>query len=291
MSSPLCNIYYGHLVQTHLKEFAANEPSKTGLFARGMDDFVYINTDKAKAESFLKTMTQGFPDYGCEIQASKTATNITEDNDLSVPRTKLTFCGALIDPKSLSCRPDYESYLYKNIAYSSKFNLVDNLGQFVSTKMLFVCNLKMKPLFLDVAINGVEVVIGNLYEMHYITALKLHSLLASVFFHYGKSLPGEQWLRLLIRRISVKVQRSYLAMVRRFKLTKNSVISATLVSHLLKYAMMSVLSKKFAVFYKGQKLPPAVKKESMMLFSPKDLTRIIKQRKTHLIKSVPYQRI
>ena len=77
LSCALWNVYFGHLVQNNLKKKYHFTKSDT-LFARGMDDFIFVTFEKRKAQEFLEQMHLGFPDYHCEIQASKTATNFIQ---------------------------------------------------------------------------------------------------------------------------------------------------------------------------------------------------------------------
>ena len=79
LSSPLCDIYYGHLVKRHLAEFqqiesgqvqtglklnpTGLEPDQTGLrlLSRGMDDFIFATTNRIEAER-LKVLIVYFGD-------------------------------------------------------------------------------------------------------------------------------------------------------------------------------------------------------------------------------------
>jgi hypothetical protein len=109
---------------------------------------------------FLNKMQNGFADYGCCIQNEKTVTNFKSQNpslnvgsgstnkqpvngeilsemrsglnpNLGVENRKqntqsdlseLSFCGSVIDPLSLCCRPDFSSYFGRNIVYASTLN-------------------------------------------------------------------------------------------------------------------------------------------------------------------------
>jgi len=104
---------------------------------------------------FLSKMQHGFADYGCCIQTEKTVTNfdwksqdVTTDKPVNPPANveirpstmdlkqgkdsrkpvslsdplELAFCGSLIDPLSLCCRPDFSSYFGRNIVYASTLN-------------------------------------------------------------------------------------------------------------------------------------------------------------------------
>ncbi|KAF8983482.1 hypothetical protein BGZ46_010157 [Entomortierella lignicola] len=78
------------------------------------DDFLFISQNQEKAESFLKTMSDGHPDYGCFINEKKTVANF--DVTLNgVPVQKCTgndfpYCGLLVHTKTLDIRVDYSRY-------------------------------------------------------------------------------------------------------------------------------------------------------------------------------------
>ena len=51
LSGPLCNIYYGHLVQQHLSEYLTKTSAESiRLLARGVDDFIFASTSKEEAQ-------------------------------------------------------------------------------------------------------------------------------------------------------------------------------------------------------------------------------------------------
>lgn len=245
LSSPLCDIYYGHLVKTQLSSFKSDGEEK--MFARGMDDFIFATTDFHEAQRFLDTMKTGFDNYGCIVQAEKTVTNF-EVKELEMDMQDIVFCGARVHPVNLSCRPDFSGYFGRNIAFASTFTTwaVTDKQAFIDRKMLFVCNLKMKPLYLDETLNGAKNVLANLYEMHYVTALRLHSLLASLYFQYNEKPTG---LDILFKKISTKVGRTYDMVCKKYKLQNVEITRAT-VEHLLRKAFYQVVKVKHGSFYK-----------------------------------------
>ena len=109
-------------MKTQLSDYFCRTPNnKAGggvVFARGMDDFIFITTERSKAESFLHKMHRGFSEYNCIMQQSKMATNLQplpsaggDAGDMVgiIGNGKtLKFCGAILDPKSLHCRPDFQ---------------------------------------------------------------------------------------------------------------------------------------------------------------------------------------
>ena len=56
LSSALCNVYFGHLAKTHLQNFSRSSSSSDSIFARGMDDFIFVTFKREKAETFLQRM-------------------------------------------------------------------------------------------------------------------------------------------------------------------------------------------------------------------------------------------
>ena len=111
-------------MKTQLSDYFCQNPNNKGagvVFARGMDDFIFITTERSKAESFLYKMHHGFSEYNCIMQESKMATNLQKlplyakigdagDKMAGIIGNgkTLKFCGAILDPKSLHCRPDFQ---------------------------------------------------------------------------------------------------------------------------------------------------------------------------------------
>ena len=280
-------------MKTKLSQFCTDTNSSTDkvgdVFARGMDDFIFITTQRSKAETFLHQMHTGFPGYNCTIQESKMATN------LSVKTTgngrPLTFCGAILHNHlgSLVCRPDFQGLYGSNIVYCSKFLMMfqNNVNEFISSKMLFVCGLYVKPLYVNVELNGKDTVIINLFEIAYINGLKLHSMLVSMYFVMKKPLPTNcTWLKTLILKMAEKFRRCYSKVVTQHNL-KNESIESTLVFKISLYACQVVLKEKYSAYYTNQNLP-FIKKE---LFIPIELKEALKERGTFKIKSYAYQKL
>ena len=118
-------------MKTQLSDYFCQTPNnKAGgvVFARGMDDFIFITTERSKAESFLHKMHRGFSEYNCIMQESKMATNLQPLPSANVVGDDagdmvgiigngktLKFCGAILDPKSLHCRPDFQGKFFCKI--------------------------------------------------------------------------------------------------------------------------------------------------------------------------------
>ena len=163
-------------------------------------------------------------------------------NDATATTKKLHFCGAILHPENLSCRPDFDGYHEKNVVYSWNLGMKfkqQSWSEFIKGKIMYVCAMNMKPLYLDEAINGRDHVMKNVFEASYLTALKLHSLLASFFFAAKIKLPGNSYLKHLVLKVSAKVKRKYLNVVKNYNLCKNTLDMAC-VGKLVKFAFHSV---------------------------------------------------
>lgn len=304
LSSLLCDIYYGHLVKRHLSEFQGSsvaEYSETFL-ARGMDDFIFASTDQNEAQRFLSRMQAGFPEYGCSIRSEKTVTNFPDSNKNS----ELIFCGSLIDQTSLSCRPDFSSYFGSNIAYATTFNcgsiepgLIQN---FILNRMLFLVCLKIQPLFIDVDLNGFECVLKNIFEIHFVSALRFHSIFDSLVSMNNinqADFPKDFLIRLL-RQCLNRAWNRFSSMSSKFQL-KNEKITRNYFSIIFYKAFQLVLSKhsaQYVRFFWQVRVKKLI--DQLMEKSTPEIEEILKsvcsmaflkERKTTSIISHGYQRI
>ncbi len=249
------------------------------LFARGMDDFIFATTSLVLAKDFLEQMHQGFPDYDCRIQSSKTSTNFQSDFQ---KKPLLHFCGAVLNPKTLSCRPDLETYQGHNLVYASNLGMKfsQTISDFIKGKILFVATLNMKKLYLDSDLNGEENVLKNVFNTSYFTALKLHSLLASFYLAPKKPLPPNPYLKLLILKVSAKIERFYVKV-------NNAKPDSLLIGKVVRFAFFHALKCKYGSFYQNCKLP-LVKKSDLPC---KMLVKSLKDCATNKIKSYAFQKI
>ena len=75
-------------------------------------------------------MTSGFPKFGCNVQSSKTLSNLDEvDNAGGSSKSiieEVSFCGALLNVVTKSARMDFTSYHGANIVHSITFQLWDS---------------------------------------------------------------------------------------------------------------------------------------------------------------------
>ena len=107
VSTLLCNILYADLEKEELPFVNSDE----GLLLRLIDDFLFISMNKDHATQFLNYMHQGFPEYGCSVNMTKSLANFdVAINMQKVPRlqgtTLFPFCGSLIDTQTLDVFKD-----------------------------------------------------------------------------------------------------------------------------------------------------------------------------------------
>ena len=83
--------------------------------------------------------------YGCLIKPEKTRTNV--DNNRGTD--EISFCGALINARTLEARPDFGSYFGRNIAFASKLNPRDgdSLEAFVERRINFLVTVNLDRLY------------------------------------------------------------------------------------------------------------------------------------------------
>ena len=131
--------------------------------------------------------------------------------------------------------------------------------------------------------NGFETVVKNIFEISYVTALRLHSLLASFYFAKKKKIPSATFCNDLLSKICGKMRNAYL----KLDLKPSAKIQLNLMSKVIRYSFHCVLKCKFSSFYKDQILP---KPKSTTDLPLKILHQSIKLRKTFRIKSHAFQR-
>ena len=227
-------------------------------------------------------MENGFPNYSCQIQVSKTATNFLNKDSSKV----LKYCGTVLHPLTLQCRPNFENWFGRNVLYASNLAMTypQSVMAFIERKMLFVCTIHFKPLYFDQELNSLTYVIQNIYEASYLTALKLHSLLTSLIFAKGEILPGQELFD-LTTKLTGKMVKKYKRIVRISSLTNS--IDEELVKHTIRYAFITVLQRKFSRQYKGQKLPWV----NFNLIPKVLLDECLKNRRTNSILSKNYYKL
>jgi hypothetical protein len=74
---------------------------------------------------------------------------------------------------SSSSRPDFSPYFGRNIAFAARLNCpFGGVKSFLERRLAFLVTLKLNPLYVDGAYNSENVVMKNVFESFYVTALR-----------------------------------------------------------------------------------------------------------------------
>jgi hypothetical protein len=135
---------------------------------------------------FRSLLSSGFQKYNFAIRDEKTITNLS--GGINSP-SEVTFCGYILNPETMNCRPDFSPFFGRSLVHGITFQNRRNedVCTFIKGKMLFMSRLKLDPLFLDAFTNSNLTIAANIFEAFYVLALRLDSMLDSLFFEERKS--------------------------------------------------------------------------------------------------------
>uniref|UniRef100_A0A3B5KXR5 Telomerase reverse transcriptase n=1 Tax=Xiphophorus couchianus TaxID=32473 RepID=A0A3B5KXR5_9TELE len=162
VSCLLCCLCYGHMENVLFKDITKSK----GCLMRLVDDFLLITPDQHQAQTFLKTLLAGVPQYGLMVNPQKVAVNFQlpgsvgscTDIRMLPPHCLFPWCGLLLDTHSLDVYKDY------------------------SRKLMAILRLKCHPLFLDLKTNSLEAVYRNIYKLVVLHACRFHVCAQSLPF-------------------------------------------------------------------------------------------------------------
>uniref|UniRef100_A0A3Q3RT35 Telomerase reverse transcriptase n=1 Tax=Mastacembelus armatus TaxID=205130 RepID=A0A3Q3RT35_9TELE len=146
VSSLLCCLCYGHMENVLLKDITENK----GCFMRLVDDFLLITPDLHKAQTFLKVLLTGVPQYGLVANPQKVVVNFQGLEGMSScpgirvlpPHCLFPWCGLLLDTHSLDVYKDYSSYAGLSLRYSLTLGSFHSAGQQMRRKLMGILRLK-----------------------------------------------------------------------------------------------------------------------------------------------------
>nr|XP_046274010.1 telomerase reverse transcriptase [Scatophagus argus] len=186
VSSLLCCLCYGHMESILFKDFT----QKKGCLLRLVDDFLLITPDLHEAQTFLRILLAGVPQYGLVVNPQKVVVNFQVSGNMSScpgirvlpPRCLFPWCGLLLDTHSLDVYKDYSSYAGLSLRYSLTLGSFHSAGQQMRRKLMAVLRLKCHALFLDLKTNSLEAVYKNIYKLLLLHALRFHVCAQSLPF-------------------------------------------------------------------------------------------------------------
>ncbi|KAK7898605.1 hypothetical protein WMY93_019458 [Mugilogobius chulae] len=169
VSSLLCCLCYGHME----KKLFDNKGKNKGRLLRLVDDFLLITPDLHEAQTFLKILLPGVPQYGLVINPQKVVVNFKVSDSVGIsseirvlpPRCMFPWCGLLLDTHSLDVYKDYSSYAGLSLRYSLTLGSFHSAGQQMKRKLMMILRLKCHALFIDLKTNSVEAVYQNIYKL------------------------------------------------------------------------------------------------------------------------------
>ncbi|XP_047460477.1 telomerase reverse transcriptase isoform X2 [Mugil cephalus] len=186
VSSLICCLCYGHMENVLFKDIAKNK----GCLMRLVDDFLLITPHQGEAQTFLKILLAGVPQYGLVVNPQKVMINFPvpesvcscPDIRLLPPHCLFPWCGLLVDTHSLNVHKDYTSYAGLSLRYSLTLGSFHSAGQQMKRKLMVVLRLKCHALFLDLKTNSLEAVYKNIYKLVLLHAYRFHVCAQSLPF-------------------------------------------------------------------------------------------------------------
>lgn len=186
VSSLLCCLCYGHMENVLFKHIAQNK----GCLMRLVDDFLLITPDQHQAQTFLKILLAGVPQYGLVVNPQKVVVNFQVSGGVGswpgirvlTPHCLFPWCGLLLDTHSLDVYKDYSSYAGLSLRYSLTLGSVHSAGQQMKRKLMAILRLKCHALFLDLKTNSLEAVYRNIYKLVLLHAHRFHVCAQSLPF-------------------------------------------------------------------------------------------------------------
>jgi telomerase reverse transcriptase len=176
VSSLLCSFFYAELERQALG-FADNENS---LLLRLIDDFLIITTDRNVAETFMRTMHAGLPEFGVQVKIDKSRANF----DMSIDGTPIArlpavtdfpYCGNSINTITLDLSKDMERRKASNVQDSVTVEYSKLPGQSFYRKTLNAMKLHMRAMHISTNYNSIETVLANVHHAFNEVARKSYS--------------------------------------------------------------------------------------------------------------------
>ncbi|XP_012706833.2 telomerase reverse transcriptase [Fundulus heteroclitus] len=186
VSSLLCCLCYGHMENVLFKDVTENG----GCLMRMVDDFLLVTPDQHKAQTFLKILLAGVPQYGLVVNPQKVVVNFQVSGSVGScpgirvlpPHCLFPWCGLLLDTHTLDVYKDYSSYAGLSLRYSLTLGSFHSAGQQMKKKLMAILRLKCHALFLDLKTNSLEAVYRNIYKLVLLHACRFHVCAQSLPF-------------------------------------------------------------------------------------------------------------
>nr|CAB3266902.1 telomerase reverse transcriptase-like [Phallusia mammillata] len=192
LSKILCDILYGDMEIKYFPSLASGTSSD--LLVRFADDFLFVSSNQLNAENFLRTMHNGFPEYGCFINARKSQTNFLVSTNLFINCEKITeqqqaspfpWFGLLfptcLPPSFKDGKISGGSKLYGVSLDLSRYKEIGSIRDCITVGSTIPCSivsatlkrnlrLRLLPICFDPEINTTLRILRNIYEVALVIA-------------------------------------------------------------------------------------------------------------------------
>lgn len=177
LSTLLCNFFYGYMEK---EELGFTKQSKS-ILMRLVDDFLFVTRDQADAETFLRKMHEGHPDYGCFVSVDKTLVNFDYTLDGVEPirrvdaKEQFPWCGLLFNQQTLEVRYDYGRRSASHMTNVLTVRTRSKPGEAFVNTMLYALKMRTNIIFFDTTFAQMRTIYINIYQALRFVAMKYHS--------------------------------------------------------------------------------------------------------------------
>lgn len=199
--SPIfCSIYIQTAFNQYIGEFLNSEDCQVFHW---VDDILFLSTNLERANMFMKKMLLGFKHFGLVMNLDKFECNFNHPNSRQLPPLTdcVTFYKQKISVNSLQCRYNYS---YEKIELQHTFR-VSPYGEPECIES--ICErFKVDLIHFDVALNGVDGVVENIFER---SALIAHRVATAFLISFKLRIKENQDPILLMKLIYDTVVKLY----------------------------------------------------------------------------------
>ena len=185
VSTILCGLYYGQFEISHLEELSKK---RRNLMLRYIDDFLFVTPHLNDAVQFMTLLHQGIPQYGIEIQQSKSVTNFdcildgVEIENISKKYPYFPWCGLLINVHNLDVYADYSKICENSLINSMTMELFPEPGALLLKKAKQEVKNRSHLIFTDQGFNSDFATYVNVYQSFLLCAKRLSIYQRNVIF-------------------------------------------------------------------------------------------------------------
>lgn len=178
LSSILCGAYYGCMDRAILNGVR----SPGDLLLRLVDDMLYVTRWRRNAESMLRTMLDGIPEFNCRCNLKKCFASFRYHHAVfgDVPcipiGSPMNFCGLAFDTRTLNVYLDFSNYKNIQTHDTVSWDLTRHPGSIIRSKIISHVHPKCLSILFDKDINCPDSIYYNILCIFSVCAVKFHCL-------------------------------------------------------------------------------------------------------------------